>query len=151
MKIQKAMVTGVMTLSLLATSALPMTALAQNDDMPTIRTAPVIDAACMKSAISKRETSLISAIDAFNASIKAAHQTRQSALMSAWDKTERKDRRKAQSEARKAFRDSGKTARETLRAARKTAWETFGSDAKNCGAKAGNEEGSAREDQNATI
>lgn len=141
---------GAMTLSLLGISALPVATLANEGNLETMRSTPSIDAACMKTAIDKRETAVINAIDAFNASLKSAHTARKSALMSAWDKTERKERRKAQLEARKAFKDSAKSARETLRDARKSAWETFGTDAKACGGNA-KDEGSAREDQSVTL
>lgn len=150
MKIQRIIASSAVTLSLLGASALPIATLANEGGMETVRTTPNVDAACMKTAIDKRETAVINAMDAYNVSIKSAYQARKSALLSAWDKTERKERRQAQQEARKAFKESAKAARETLRDARKSAWETFGTDAKACGGNA-KDEGSAREDQGVTI
>lgn len=145
------MAAGVMTLSLLATSAMPLVALAREDEGTTEqRAAPVVDVACMKTAITKREDAVASAVDAYNTAMKSAYAARKTALLAAWDKTDVKERRTAKREARKAFKESAKAARETLHEARKTAWDAFAADAKACGGKP-TDEGSAREDQGVTI
>lgn len=152
MKIQRLVTSGIMAFSLLASSAAPLAVMAEEDNDET---APVeqrvVDVVCLKTAIDTRENAIISALDAFHVSLNAAHETRREALKSAWDKTEKQERRKALRDARKAFKLSGKSARTTLREARKDAWDQYKADAKVCGHKASSDDGSAREDQSSSL
>lgn len=95
----------------------------------------VLDAtqmACIKTAIGKREDTLIAGHDAYALAIKNAYTARKTALMAAWDQTDRTARRNAVKVADKAFRDAVRTARMTWNTARRTAWKTFETDRKAC-------------------
>lgn len=95
----------------------------------------VLDAtqmACIKTAIGKREDALVAGSDAYALSVKNAYTTRKTALMSAWDLTDKTARRTAVKAADQAFKTSVKTARSTWNTARRTAWKTFDTDKKAC-------------------
>lgn len=91
-----------------------------------------VDLACMKTAVEKRENSIIAAKEKSFGSMDTAFKARRDALKTAWDKTETKERREAINAAWKTFRDSHKTARAQLRTDDKSAWSTFKTDAKAC-------------------
>lgn len=139
--------TSAMSLAMAMSTMAPMAVMAQEDVEENANTG---DPACMKVAIDKRETAIIGAVDTFNAAVKAAHEARKTALMSAWDKATVKERRQAIRDARKAFKMSAKEARQTLREARKDAWNTFQDEAQACGYNASKDDGSAKEDQGLT-
>lgn len=88
--------------------------------------------ACIKTAVGKREDSLIAGHDAYALSVKNAYTTRKTALMAAWDLTDKTARRTAVKAADQAFKTSVKTARSTWNTARRTAWKTFDTDKKAC-------------------
>lgn len=89
--------------------------------------------ACVQSALDKRESALISAIDPFATTIKSALQTRATALKDAWAKPTVKERREARLVAWKNYKTSAKSAHDTLRSAKKSAWATFKTEMKACG------------------
>lgn len=88
---------------------------------------------CAQNAIEKRDSSIITAHNAYNTSITNALTVRKDALKLAWAKPTNKERREAQKAAYKVFNASVKSAHEGLRAARKSAWSTFNTDMNNCG------------------
>lgn len=91
-----------------------------------------VDAACMQSAIDKRDTAIIASVDSYAATVKTALQTRKDALKAAWaiqDKTARNTAIKA---AWASYQGTWKKASTAVRAARKAAWSAFKTDAKNC-------------------
>lgn len=91
------------------------------------------DVACIQSALDKRETNLIAAIDPFATSIKSALSARTIALKDAWTKTTVKERREARALAWKTYKTSAQNAHQALKTAKKTAWSTFKTDMKACG------------------
>ncbi len=88
--------------------------------------------ACIKTAVGKREDSLVAGHDAYALAIKNAYTARKTALMSAWDLTDKTARRSAVKSADQAFRTSAKSARSTWNTARKASWKTFETDRKAC-------------------
>ena len=88
--------------------------------------------ACIKTAVGKREDSLVAGHDAYALAIKNAYTARKTALMSTWDLTDKTARRSAVKSADQAFRTSAKSARSTWNTARKASWKTFETDRKAC-------------------
>lgn len=89
---------------------------------------------CMQSAVEKRETSIISAVDTFNTSISKIHSARKTALVDAWkieDKTARNEARKS---AWTTYRTDAKAAHSAMKASRQVSWTTFKNDRILCGA-----------------
>lgn len=108
---------------------------------PTTPERKTFNVACVQNAIEKRDSALISAVDASASTVKAALQTRKDALKTAWAKTDAKERRIAIRDAWKAYATSSKKAREDLRRARQSAWQQFNTDHRACGAGAAGEDG----------
>ena len=150
MKVHTLITSGFLAASLFTASA-PLTVLAQEDNIEERHESTSVDVACVKTAISKREDAIIVAVDAFNASLKAAHVARKAALLAAWDLTNVADRRTALKTARRTFKETAKQARKTLQTSRKAVWDTFKTDAKACGYNTGADDGSAREDMGSSI
>lgn len=100
------------------------------------RTAPVTLSAeqitCVKNAISKREDGLIAGHDAYALAVKNAYTARKTALLAAWDKTDRLERRQAVRAADKAFSDAVKAARKTWNDTRRSLWKSFETEKKAC-------------------
>ncbi len=97
---------------------------------------PTLDVACIQSAVDKRDTAIIAAVDAYHDAIKSALQTRLAALKTAWAITSRTDRRTALKNAWSAFTASQKLAAKNLKTAKKNAWTQFSTDRKACGKSA---------------
>jgi len=95
-------------------------------------TTPKIDSACMKSAIDKRDTALISAFDTYQVSIKAALSTRQSALKAAWDITDKQARNKALKAAWQNYKTAVQAAKKVFKNAKQASWQQFSKDRKDC-------------------
>ncbi len=84
-----------------------------------------VDASCMQTAVGTRESSLITAITAFNDSFEAGLATRKDALNSAWGLTVVSDRTTALGNAWKAWKTTQQTALKAFKEARKSAWDAF--------------------------
>ncbi|MEK7493863.1 MAG: hypothetical protein AAB630_01765 [Patescibacteria group bacterium] len=95
-----------------------------------------LDVACIKSAVEKRDTAIIAAFDTLHDSAKTALTARKTALLAAWDITDRTARRAALKAAWKTYGDAIKSARATFRDARLAAWKQFRTDSKACGKSA---------------
>ena len=87
---------------------------------------------CIKTAITKREDALIAGHDAYALAIKNAYMARKTALLAAWDKTDRAERRAAVKAADRAFQQAVKAARMAWNTVRRGAWKTFETDRKAC-------------------
>ena len=96
-----------------------------------------VDTNCIKTAIEKRDSAVISAFDSYAAKIKTALQIRKEALKSAWDLTVKKDRNNAVKTAWKNFKDSRVNTQKEFKTAKLNAWKTFKTDRKTC--KGGNQ------------
>ncbi len=94
--------------------------------------APVIDTACMVSAVDKRDTAIIGAVDAFSTAVKTALETRRDALKAAWAISDKTQRNAALKAAWAGFQGTWKTASQALRTQKKDAWSAFNADAKQC-------------------
>lgn len=128
------------TLTLVAIIGIALPVFAEDDDRKETRAAVVLDAtqmACISTAITKRESALITGHDTYAASIKSAYTVRSAALASAWTKTDPKERRTAVKTADRAFYETTKTARKTWNTARRSAWKAFETDRKACAPQAG--------------
>lgn len=88
--------------------------------------------ACMQTAVSKRDGSIITAFGKFSSAITSALTVRKDALVAAWGINNQKERRRAIKASWNAFGKSNKDARVILRNERNTAWKQFGVDAKGC-------------------
>ncbi len=103
-----------------------------------------VNLVCVQNAVSKRDTAVGSAFDAYYTAEKAALTSRTSALSSAWTITDRKARRTAIRTAWKNFQTASKSVQKTFRTAKKTAWDTFTTDRKVCGKGAASEDPTGR-------
>ncbi|MFH1837949.1 MAG: hypothetical protein ABH808_00400 [Candidatus Kuenenbacteria bacterium] len=84
-----------------------------------------LDLKCVKIAVEKRETAIITAVDAYTASIKKSFETRKNALSVAWDIAKIKERNIA---IKSAFVQHKKAKRDALRIykkARLITWQKF--------------------------
>ncbi len=89
---------------------------------------------CMQNALEKRENALITAHDAFAASVKTALQNRLAGLKSSWTMSQ-KDRVAKRLATYKTFRTEMQAANNAIRNTKNTAWKTFQTDAKACGVR----------------
>ena len=87
---------------------------------------------CIKVALEKRETAVISAVTNNQTNVLSALNTRKTSLLAAWDKTTRADVKSAISTAWSAYKSSMTTLRSTLSTARKGARVTYRADVKAC-------------------
>ncbi len=92
-----------------------------------------IDTACVKTAISVRDTSIMSAFSAFGTSGTAALTARSTSLQAAWDLTDKTARKDALKASWSAYKTATTSAREAMRSARQSAWAKFNTDRKACG------------------
>ncbi len=90
------------------------------------------DRACMQTVIDARETALIAEWAAYTAGITSAYSARKATLHSAWDITDRKQRREAIRAAWRVFEKSMHTVRADWKKARHDAWQKFKKDRKSC-------------------
>ncbi len=104
----------------------------RGEDGKPIITLDATQIACIKTAITKREDALIAGHDVYAIAVKNAYTTRKTALLAAWDKTDRLERRAAVKAADKAFSDGVKAARKTWNETRRGAWKTFETERKAC-------------------
>ena len=91
-----------------------------------------VDRVCMQSAVDKRDNALVSAVDKYFTSVKAALAARRDALKAAWALTDAKASRKARNDAWDLYRKSVKTARRLLAQDKSAAWKQFKTDSKTC-------------------
>jgi peptidoglycan hydrolase-like protein with peptidoglycan-binding domain len=96
----------------------------------------VVDIACMKPAVEKRENALLAAYNVYDTKVKAAREAKKTALLAAWNIQDAKERKEAIKQAWKTFQDSSKTAWKEFLTSKKTAWTQFEQDRKNCKAPA---------------
>jgi hypothetical protein len=89
-----------------------------------------VDATCMSAAIDTRETALMTAWDELSTSIKTGLTDRKSALSAAWALTDLKARNAGIVAAWKEWRTDKKAAHTEFRKDRKSAWEAFKKTAK---------------------
>lgn len=99
---------------------------------PTPTPTPKPGLACMQTAVSTRDGSIITAWGKFSSAITSALTVRKDALVAAWGINDRKSRRAAIRAAWNAFRGSNQSARATLKSERNSAWKQFAVDAKGC-------------------
>lgn len=88
--------------------------------------------ACMKTAVSTRETSLKSAHAAFSVAIDGAYTARESALSAAWSKSSWSEIKPSIRTAWKDFKDATKLGKRTWQSSKKETWKKFKTDAKSC-------------------
>ena len=100
-----------------------------------------INTSCMQTAVEKRDTALVSAIDTFHNKVSSALTARKDALKSAWGLSETAARRTALKTAWEEYKKSTRNARNTLKEARRSSWSMFKTDSKACGGSAGAEDG----------
>ncbi len=99
-----------------------------------------IDLNCMKTAVEKRENSLITAYTFYTDKTKTSRDTRKNDLLNAWTIENPKAQRAAINQAWVKFRQSGKNALLEWLKAKKSAWLQFETDRKQCKAPATGED-----------
>lgn len=92
----------------------------------------VYDPVCIKNAVDKRDGAVIAAREAYHAAIIKALNDRKTALLAAYDKTNKKERVKAIKTAWAAFQKARKEANKKLRVDIPAAWRQFNADRKAC-------------------
>lgn len=88
--------------------------------------------ACIKTAVEKRETSIIASATTFQTAILSALTTRKTDLLNARSLTTKEEIKSAVKSARNKFKVSKKLAKETLRKNEKTVRKTFKAERKAC-------------------
>lgn len=105
---------------------------------------------CIKKALITRDRSVISAVTSYQSASLTALSTRQTALLSAWDKPTKSEVKPLITTTWKTYKKTMKLAKDTLATAKKTAWTTYKADIKSCKAtsliKATDESGLANEE-----
>ena len=94
---------------------------------------PTPNLACMQDAVGKRETAIMTSVDAFHSSVSAALTARKTSLIAVWTITDRTVRNTAIKTAVATYRTSLASARTAFRTARKSAWAIFTVDRRACG------------------
>lgn len=102
-----------------------------------------LDKACMQAAIEERDTAIVTAVDAWHATVKIALTRRKDALKAAWNIEERHARRQAIRQAWSDYRKSSHEARRELRRDKHEAWETFRRERKDCRVSPSDDQSSA--------
>jgi hypothetical protein len=104
---------------------------------PKVKPAKVLlDIACMKTTINKRDGDIIIALGVYNTSIIASLNKRLAALMEAWSIADRSARKAAIKKVWSDFKSETKIAGKTLNQAKLKSWLTFTTERKACGAYA---------------
>lgn len=88
--------------------------------------------ACARTAVAKREASVISATTTLSTAINAAFTTRAASFNTAWTISGSTDRRAAINTAWTTWKNAVKTARDADKTSRKSAWTTFKTEAQVC-------------------
>lgn len=132
----KKLISASLALSFMAMLAAPV-AMAENENKGRFwnltSTSPTAEQiTCIKNAIDKRDTAIITGVDAYSTAVKNALSARKDALKAAWDKPDKKERQAALKAAWKTYKDTVKNARKDLKTARQSAWKTFGTERKVC-------------------
>ena len=87
---------------------------------------------CIKTAVEKRETTLISALTNYQSGSLTILITRKTALLAAWDKLTKLEIKTAISAAWKAYKISMTDLKATLYTSRRAAWSTYKTEVKLC-------------------
>ncbi|MEI6672752.1 MAG: hypothetical protein WCL02_05495 [bacterium] len=87
---------------------------------------------CIKSALEKRETTLISAFTTYQNDSLTTLTTRKTALLASWDKSTKSEAKSAVSAAWKNYTSSMSALKSTLHASRDSAWSVYKNDVKVC-------------------
>lgn len=95
----------------------------------------LLDPVCMQNAVEKRDSAIITGVDAFATFVKTALQARKEAQKAAWVITDKKQRQAALKDAWAKFKGTWVKAFKQLRADRKAAWKQFYIDRKACGSQ----------------
>lgn len=97
--------------------------------------AVTLDRACVVTALTKREDTLMTALTNVTKTRTEILTKRKTALIAAWGIEDKTARQTAVKDASKAFATEKRAAQETYRKATKTAWETFKTERRACGQK----------------
>lgn len=97
---------------------------------------PVVNIACVKTAVDTRETAIGSAVSTAATAVNSAYATRKTALLAAWDIQDNASRKSAIKTAWETWKQSLKDTRKTFNDARKAAWKQFATDRRTCKAPA---------------
>lgn len=133
------------SLVLLFVAALPTVAVTTSPTPRPPSSTPIyikVDPVCMASAVEKRDSAMITAVDTYHSAVTAALKTRKHALKSAWGISDPKARKNALTAAWITFNGTFKKADRALKSSRKTVWRQFGAERKACHGYPSDEPGS---------
>ncbi len=116
--------TALFITALLLSFAVTAPALAHGETS-TAKVKKNVNLSCMQTAVTVRETALLSAFSAFHDDVEEGLEARKSALISAWGITSGAERTKAIRTAWKEWKTDQTNANKSFRSARKSAWDTF--------------------------
>jgi len=102
----------------------------------TTKVKPVLDIACVKAAVAKRDSTVLTAWTTKTTKLQAAFAKRSTELQAAWDKTVVNQRNASLKLAWKTFTATEKVANKEFIVAKNTAWKTYKEEMKNCGTNA---------------
>lgn len=92
-----------------------------------------VQLSCLKSATTKREDSVIAAMNAFHSAMITAMTARKTALESVWSMPKSSDRSVARETLHTVYKNSMTLAHKNLKVARDGAWTSFKTESKSCG------------------
>lgn len=119
----------------------------KKEELKKNTTKGTLDAACMQTAVEKRDNAIMAGVDAYALSVKTALTTRRDALKAAWALTDATQRSAANKAAWTAFQGTWKKASQSVKASRKAAWAAFKTDAKACGQTGAEASGESTDNQ----
>lgn len=118
------------TIALLLTFAVALPVFAHGDTATETKTKKNVNLSCMQTAVTVRETALLTAFGAFHDDIEEGLEARKTALITAWGLSSGAERTKAIRTAWKTWKTDQKDAHKAFKSARKSAWDTFKSTVK---------------------
>jgi hypothetical protein len=114
----------------MALSLLALPVLAENTTSSANSTNRTVDLAKMQAAVDTRDSAIILAWDKYSTDVKSALETRKTALKAAWALTDKATRKTAIKGAWTNYRKAIKLARETFKKAKNDAWTQWRIDSK---------------------
>lgn len=111
--------------------------LSQKEFHSQAQPAKPLDPICMGTAVDKRESTLITGLDAYNAAVKSALAARRDALKAAWAMTDVGARKDALKKIWHDFNGTQKNQSKLFKTVKKDSWKMFHDERKLCGGKGG--------------
>ena len=117
--------TALFITAMLLSFAVAVPAFAHGTAEVEIKNKKTTNLSCIQTAVTVRETALLTAFGAFHDDVEEGLEARKTALISAWGLTSGAERTKALRTAWKEWKTDQTNANKSFRTARKSAWDTF--------------------------